>query len=250
MRQLLVLLLLAGTALGAHARKMYVVCVGVATYQYINPLTKTEKDAADVGRLFRTHTDQVYVVTGQQATRANLVSVLSTVFAKAEADDVVVFFFSGHGSEQGMCAYDTGGPRRNSPLTYKDMQTILKRCRATTKLMFVDACHAGGARTGQAEGLSAQWSDMADRQKVMLFLSSRTGETSLENPRAANGMFTTHLLRALKGGADTDRDRVVTARELFDFVAAGVRRESGGRQHPVMWGKFDDNLTVINWNRK
>jgi hypothetical protein len=63
-------------------------------------------------------------------------------------------------------------------------------------------------------------------------------------------MFTKHLLRALKGGADADNDRIVTAQELFAFVSKRVRSERSNRQHPVMWGKFEDNLCVINWNKR
>jgi len=250
MKKLLFAFFLLLVSLPAVGRQMYVVCVGIADYAYQNDLTKTEKDARDVGVLFRTHTPYVYVVTGAQATRANVLKVLGTVFGKAQSDDIVVFFFSGHGSEGGMAVYETGGPRRNPSLGYKDIQRVLRRCKAKTKLLFVDACHSGGARAAGTSGLSGDWNSMADKNKVMLFLSSRTGESSLENPGASNGMFTTHLLRALKGGADRDRDRIVTARELFDFVSTRVQRESGNRQHPVMWGKFADNLQVLNWNRQ
>ena len=80
----------------------------------------------------------------------------------------------------------------------------------------------------------------------MLFLSSRTNETSLETPYK-NSLFTIFLERGLRGGADTNKDRRISARELYDFVHKGVIEVSGNKQHPVMWGKFDNNMTVINW---
>lgn len=250
MKRLSLAFLLLFLALGSSARQMYVVCVGIADYAYQNDLSKAEKDARDVGVLFRTHTPNVYVVTGSQATRANVTKVLSAVFGKAQADDIVVFFFSGHGSSGGMAVYETGGPQRNPALGYKDMQAVLRRCKAKTKLLFVDACDSGSARVGGSQGLSSSWNSMAAKNKVMLFLSSRTGESSLERAGYPNGLFTTYLLQGLKGGADANRDRVVTARELFDFVSVKVKHDSGDRQHPVMWGKFPDDLQVLNWNRK
>lgn len=251
MRKLLLGLLLAAACLHLRARDMYVIAVGVADYAFLNDLNKTEKDAQDVAALFRTHTENVYVLTGKNATRANVIEVMSGVFCKTKKDDVVVFFFSGHGDETGMCVYETGGPKNNAALSYKDVQSVLRKCKAETKLLFVDACHSGGARVGgNPSGLSNEWSTMAEKNKVMLFLSSRTGESSLERPKDSNGMFTTHLLRALRGGADANRDRVITARELFDFVSQKVKSDSRDRQHPVMWGKFPDGLCVINWNRK
>jgi hypothetical protein len=62
-----------------------------------------------------------------------------------------------------------------------------------------------------------------------------------------NGFFTAYLQRGLTGGADANKDRVITARELFVFVSQGVKRISEDRQHPVMWGKFSDNMPVITW---
>ena len=47
--------------------------------------------------------------------------------------------------------------------------------------------------------------------------------------------------------ADRNRDRKITARELFDYVSTGVKNISNDNQHPVMWGKFRDNMTIIQW---
>ena len=55
------------------------------------------------------------------------------------------------------------------------------------------------------------------------------------------------LVRALKGGADVNRDRVITAKELFSAVSKGVKELSDNRQHPVMWGNFPDDMPVMVW---
>lgn len=84
----------------------------------------------------------------------------------------------------------------------------------------------------------------------MLFLSSRSNEQSMEMPRQTgfvNSLFTAYLERGLRGGADTDRNRTITARELYNYVHNGAVSLSGGRQHPVMWGKFDGNMPIIKW---
>ena len=91
---------------------------------------------------------------------------------------------------------------------------------------------------------------LTKQRGLMLFLSSRTNETSRENPYGRNGQFTRYLLRGLKGGADNNRNRIVEAKELFDFVAVNVAKATKGKQHPVMWGRFDNNMHVMNWNPK
>jgi uncharacterized caspase-like protein len=61
------------------------------------------------------------------------------------------------------------------------------------------------------------------------------------------GFFTYALQHGLRGGADKNRDRIITAKELFDYVSEKVKKNSGNRQHPVMWGKFSDDMPVMKW---
>jgi uncharacterized caspase-like protein len=86
-----------------------------------------------------------------------------------------------------------------------------------------------------------------NQQEVMFFLSSRSGEPSQEIITMKNGVFTTYLLQGLRGSADVNRDRVITARELFDYVSAAVASATQGRQHPVMWGTFSNDMPIMVW---
>ena len=60
-------------------------------------------------------------------------------------------------------------------------------------------------------------------------------------------MFTIYLERGLRGGADTNLDKKLTAKEMYDFVHNGVIEMSRGEQHPVMWGNFNKNMVLIKW---
>lgn len=62
-----------------------------------------------------------------------------------------------------------------------------------------------------------------------------------------NGFFTEYLVKGLKGNADSNRDRKITTKELFDFVNSRVAIQSNGLQHPVMWGNFNDSTIIIEW---
>ena len=107
-------------------------------------------------------------------------------------------------------------------------------------MIIADACFSGKMRT------TRQQSNNYNSQNVMLFLSSRTNETSQET-QYKNSLFTIFLERGLRGGADINRDRQITAREIYDFVHKGVIEASDNKQHPVMWGKFENNMTIIKW---
>lgn len=227
------------------AQQMYVVVAGIADYKNINDLTLPVKDAKAITSLFEYHTKHVILLTGKYATKAKLISTLRSQFRHAKENDMVVFAFSGHGYPGGICPYDMTS-NENSGLSYKEIQQLFKETKAKKKIIYADACFSGGLR----ENTPSSHKPELDKEQVLLFLSSRSGETSIESPFMANGYFTSFLIRGLRGGADSNKDKKVTARELFEFVSTGVKEKSKNQQHPVMWGKFDDNMILMDWNKK
>ena len=217
-----------------HA-KVYLVSVGIANYPGTkNDLRVSDNDAMTIAKVFNAIKDaSVSILVNEQASQSAMLSTMHKVFADAESNDAVVLFFSGHGTPGALCCYD-------GELTYQHVFNLLKGCKASKKMIIADACYAGKMRT------TRQQTNSYNSQNVMLFLSSRTNELSKETP-FKNSLFTIFLERGLRGGADTNRDRSITARELYDFAHKGVIEASGNKQHPVMWGKFDNNMTVINW---
>ena len=246
MRRLCILLLLL-LAQHTSAQKLYVVSVGICDYKdpQVNDLRFTEADVASFNKVVLTHTDEVYTLLGSRATHANVYSYIQQVFAKATSQDAVMLFFSGHGYPGGFCCYDmtnTGGG-----LTYAEIAALIRQCKAKCKMVFADACFSGGLRK-EKKGDDATSS--VRNGDVMFFLSSRTNEVSQEMMGGPNGQFTRFLVRGLGGGADADRNKIVTAKELYDFVHEGVTKATANKQHPVMWGRFNNTMTVMNWNKK
>lgn len=215
--------------------KVYLVSVGIADYPGTkNDLRISDNDAKTIAKVFQATKDaSVNVLINEEATKSVLLSTMHTAFAHAESNDAVILYFSGHGRPGVLVCHD-------GRLTYQHIFKMLKGCKANKKIIFVDACYSGKMRTTQ------QQTNCYNGQNVMLFLSSRTYERSMET-RFKNSMFTIFLDRGLRGGADTNKDRRITARELYDFVHKGVIEASKNRQHPVMWGIFDNNMTVIKW---
>lgn len=226
-------LLIAGCGLQA---KTYMVCVGIADYPGTkNDLRVSADDAVTVNRIFEKNSNaETVLLTNGEATVNAACSAMRTLFAKAAEDDVVIFFFSGHGTPGSFVCHD-------GYLKYKDITDIMMASKARHKEIFADACFSGKARTTDRRN-----SDYSPTN-VMFFFSSRDNEASQERRGWKNSLFTAYLERGLRGGADTDRNRTITARELFDFVSKGVKEASKGKQHPVMWGKFDDDMPVIRW---
>lgn len=223
--------------------RTYLVSVGIADYSgypsKINNLRLTTNDARAVVELYSLNTSVDYsILLNEKATKDRIVRAIKKVFKKATEDDIVVFFFSGHGYPGGFCAYDGN-------LGYDEIRSAMAQSKSKNKMMFVDACRAGGMRVDETAAQGALTA--AKNANVLLFLSSRNNENSIERRDMQNGFFTAYLQKGLKGAADANRNRAITARELFDFVHNGVAKISGEKQHPVMWGKFDDNMIVMKW---
>jgi uncharacterized caspase-like protein len=244
-RFMLLLVFLGLIVIYSFAQKgnIYVVSVGISNYQNISDLTLPEKDAKAIAELYKTQTKNVILITGKYATKARVLKSLEDQFSRAKEQDMIVFAFSGHGYPGGLCPYDMSA-KDGSGLSYREIRGILKQSRAKRKMIFADACFSGGIRSNVSNNHQVH-----QNSEVLLFLSSRGGETSIESPFMINGVFTTYLLRGLRGGADTDRNRKITAKELFQFVSQGVKERSKDKQHPVMWGKFNDNEVLMDWNK-
>lgn len=235
----LIIVLLAGL-LPATGRT-YMLAVGINRYadSNINQLHLCVHDAEVMQWLYQQNQQaETRLLTNEQATRDNIVQAAIEIFSLATAEDQIVFFFSGHGSKKGLYTYD-------QTLPFKQLRDIMAASQAGQKMIFADACFSGRMRRNRDEAPTT--SGLANFD-FMLFLSSRSGETSKEMARTMrNGLFTAYLQRGLRGGADKNGDRTITAREIFEFVSQGVKEASGDKQHPVMWGHFDNDMPIMTW---
>lgn len=220
--------------------KVYLVAVGISDYPgNSNDLRLAANDAKTVAWLYgRNSAATRIVLTDSQATSANIISAMNRLFVNASANDIIVLFFSGHGVKGAFMAYD-------KRLTYARIIDAMAKSRTRNKIILADACYAGKMRGSTGSGTDD--GPAIRKANVMLFLSSRSNETSLERMGMDNGLFTTYLVRALRGGADVNGDRTITAKELYEYVHQKVVKSSEGRQHPVMWGNFADTMPVMVW---
>ena len=219
--------------------RTYIVCVGIADYPgRQNDLRVSANDAKTISGIFTKNGNAtVDCFVNSDVTIQKVCTAMRNTFAKASPSDAIILYFSGHGVPGGLVCYD-------GVLYYSSVLSIMRQSKAQQKMIFVDACFAGKMRNTNKRNTNYS------KENVMFFLSSRSTEKSLETPRQTgfkNSLFTVFLERGLRGGADTNKDRVITAKEIYNFVHQGVVEASGNRQHPVMWGKFNETMLVIKW---
>lgn len=243
--RILVALVLLAAAPAAQA-KVYALCVGIDRYTApgATPLHFAQRDAKSVSLLLAgSRNSSVYTLMGRNATKANILKALKSIAAKAKAGDTLVFYYSGHGTSGAVVASDSR--TYEGLVMYTEISRIFKSSAARSKMIIADTCHAGSGRIAKSghETTADDWK----KQNIILFMSSRSNELSTENYEVGGGLFTYYLLQGFSGKADTNRDRAVTAYEIFNYVNKNVSAASGSRQHPVMWGSFNPDKVIIKY---
>lgn len=223
----------------------YAVVVGISDY-YGNSmdLVNADNDAVDFYNFLLGHgsiKSNTILLTNSGASKAAIISAVA-LFSKADSNDKIVFFFSGHGYKNGFVPSDYNGI---FPLLgHSIVRNAFKNSIAGTKLCIADACFSGNIRTDDEDNNEDDQGTFDKNDQIAVFMSSRSYQTSSDgNIFSGNGLFTGYLLKGLDGSADSDKDNIVTIYELYSYVRQMVVAESPS-QVPVLFGNFDKNLVM------
>lgn len=236
----------------APTGQTYAVVIGIADYQALSystgDLRFADRDARQVVSFLQSRAggnvpaSHVQLLTNRQATQANIGQALS-LFRRAAPGDRVILYFSGHGLPDSFVPYDARPGDPQKLLTYRAIKEAFHESSATTKLCIADACLSGGM-TQQQTSRRTIAKHVSDGSNVAMMLASRSTQSAIEDGRLAGGAFTYFMLKGLRGQGDLDGDRIVTIRELHRYVAPQVKSRTRGRQTPVFYGRFSDNLPL------
>ena len=246
---------LGGQRRGADGEtKMYAVVVGIGAYTAMKTLNYTDDDAYQMYAFLKSPEggaladDQVEVLIDERATAAGIERALAGKLAQADADDIVVFYYSGHGVDGYFIPVDFDGA--NNLLSHERVEALFEQSAARHKLVVADACHSGGLLAAKAydSRSTERLYEAFNRTSggTALLLSSRTEEVSLESSGLRSGVFSHYVMRGMRGEADADGDRIVTVDELFAYTYGRVREYTGNRQTPVLSGRFDRGMPVAS----
>jgi hypothetical protein len=236
--------------------KIWAVIVGVGRYTAMPSLKFTDDDAYRFYSFLKSPEggalpdNQISVLVDDAATRENILGTMRQNFLKADANDVVLLYFSGHGLDGCFLPVDFDG--YNNKLRHDEIKQIFKQSKAKHKLCIADACHSGSLRYDAlaAKGPAPVTLDRFYRAfeetdgGIALLMSSKAEELSLEDHGLRQGVFTYYILKGLKGGADPNGDNIVTVKELYNYVYTKVREYTANVQTPVLTGNYDDDMPV------
>ena len=233
--------------------KIWAVIVGVARYQHMPVLKYTDDDAYHTYAFLKSPEggalpdSQIRVLIDEDATRGNILRTMRNVFLRADENDVVILYFSGHGLPGSFLPVDFNG--FNNKVKHEDIKNIFKASKAKHKLCLADACHSGtltAMRSIPLENTLKKFYSAFDNSTggTALLMSSKGEEYSLEDQGLRQGIFSHFLIRGLKGEADKNKNKIITVQELYDFVFKKVRNYTGNAQSPTLTGVYDSRMPV------
>ncbi len=204
--------------------RVLAVAVGVSDYERMSDLDNTDDDATELLGALRQagilHPASV-VLTNAEATKGRVTAALRRAAQQAGPDDVVMFFYSGHGDQVDVdrSAQELDGRAETIELYDEamldtELEQLLNGIDARMIIAAIDACFSGGFR------------NVVNRPNVLGLFSSEEDLTSLVASRLEAGGYLSYYLRTgMSGEADNDGDRVITAGELSTYLRRRFRLE-------------------------
>lgn len=236
-------------------RAYYAIIVGIADYPD-NPLTYTDDDAYYFTKqLLQSpsmwNADNIVLLLNSHATTTNFIAELNAISALATPNDMLLIFYSGHGSQSSDLPPLDEADGLDETLCFLDydmtddrLASLLSNVPVGQLLVLVDACYSGGMIRGQSElghvGRSSVGVGIAEdlvrtaafdskdlgnmARSVVAITASADHEYSIESDSLQHGVFTYYLLEAMTGLADVygNSDGLISAEECYAYLAPNV----------------------------
>jgi hypothetical protein len=195
-------------------------------------LKNAVNDARGVGEALRQDGFQTDIVT--DASLKQMEDAVNRFAASLKPDDIAVFYYAGHGvqidGENYLIPTDFSG-KDASDLKFGSrsaswIQDKMDQSGARLKIMILDACRTNPFRVSRSfEGGLAQ---MQGGRGSFVAFATAAGKVADDNPAARHGLFTQHLIDALRApGLSLDG--------VFNQVRAEVDRDSEHAQLPYIY---------------
>ena len=254
-----------------------VIC-GVANYSGTsNDLDYCDDDARDfrAALLEGNNWDaaNIRLLIDSWVTESTVRGSINAMAAAADADDVCVFFFSGHGTRlPDVSPKDESDGYDEALCPYSFSETILDDelsewigALPTDKYaVIIDSCYSGGQIkssttmrgigdrfSAEGDGFAADFfsddtKDLNDLGRGVVLTACRDTEYSYEGPMWYNGVFTYYLVQGMAETADAGGDGWVSVEESFDYLRGRVAQAESS-QHPMRFDGYPGELRLVRY---
>jgi len=205
--------------------------------------------------------DQVRLLTDssdQLTTRVRILESIKVVADATEPDDLLLFYFSGHGDVYDGEPYLVSRDASQSVLSdtavpISRLIQIVEEAPARAKVIVLDACHSGAKIDAKAvRPMSEAFIRRVfeESEGIVVLSSCKQGELSYIWQKLGCSVFTHYLLEALEGRADRDGKGFVTVQDVNRYVVDGVKRwavQNGRSQNPTFRASIVGDIPLARY---
>jgi len=256
--------------------RLFLVTIGINVYK--NPKYNLNYAQADADGVYQSISQKSnslfqeivsYTIRNDSAIKANIFSALADVRSKALEQDMLVFYYAGHGvmSEGGqkdkeffIVPYDVTQLYGRDELLFEkaisanELRTITQQINAQKQVFILDACQSSGALEvieSKSRGVAEEKAiaQLARSTGTFWITSTGTDQFASEFDKLGHGIFTYALLEGIQGAADTNGDQRLTIRELSTYIENKVPELSeqlkGSPQYPSAYSFGNDFPLIV-----
>lgn len=218
----------------------YALIIGNTEYSDpgLSQLTAPSKDASDLAQALKDEKigafDEVHVLYNEPEHVAR--EAIDDFFSNKKPDDLLVFYFSGHGIRDELGALylavknTTRAKLRATGIKSDFIREAMDQSRSKRQVLILDCCNSGafsqGTKAAAGASIGTATAFEAGYGRIILTASDSTqyawegdkviGETD-------NSLFTHFLVEGLKGEADRNGDGRITVDGLYDYAYEKVK---------------------------
>jgi len=204
----------------------------------------------------------IFIFLNEHALKSSLEYDLFGLFHSLSKEDRLIFYYVGHGFHNGITNYLSTYDMHKHHIVEtavslrKVLLDPLRKSKCKNALIFIDAC----AQSFQVENERSLITDINDEELILLtnefpyyatFLSCNTGQKSYSSDILKNGIWTHHLVKAIRGDVPEviKGNRYVTDTLLKNYLSTSVaqytKKELGYDQHPkAILDSSNENVIV------
>ncbi len=237
--------------------KLHGLFIGIDRYASpgINWLSCARRDAVALCSLFSDNMPgDLVLLTDSDATRKRINSELEKL-ASCDSDDIVVFAFSGHGTEtHEIVPFDADRTSLSTTtLPLSELAERFTKILAKNFIGILDCCFSGGmgAKAIQVDlGMRSIDSptqllnELSGDGRIILTASLAT-ERAWEHQKLGHSLLTHFLLEALQGAEEVRKNGKVGIYRLLEYVTTMVidsANQFGEKQHPMLLGQIKEEI--------
>jgi tetratricopeptide (TPR) repeat protein len=257
----------AATAAAGPGGQTFALLVGISKYKHPElSLQFPDADASTFAQLLASPRgggvtkENILLLTDEKATTAAVRNGFQDFLKRrAGKNDTVVILVAGHGTVDGRNAfvltYDADPQDlASTALPMSELRGLFEEqlSKVGRVLLFADVCKAGTIGSIQSTTVNADVQHLGDVEGDLFgLLASRPKELSLEGPQfgGGHGAFSYFVIKGLAGAADENKDGIVDANELIQYVSTQVPQATANKQHPREFGTYDNSMKLSDTHK-